>query len=148
MSEWLEKLSKRGINVDNERQRQIDKHNAQHVINQLVKMTAERDALLSVKQQNAELVAQVEVLKNHMVKFTEINSAFDAEVWESESVLLLQSTPNQCLRQIQADAGRTGFMECARIYCAAEHFEPDPVTGNTAIKSAYAYADRIKRGGN
>lgn len=93
-------------------------------------MTAERDALLDVKQQNAELMAQVEALsmsdediEGLIVWLSEFEQSVDVGCGTIESpaaalikhLVKLKQTPTQCLRQIQADAGEKVITECQLI---------------------------------
>ena len=64
--------------------------------------------------------------------------------WDSS--VAANKTPTQCLNKIKAEAGRAGWMACARVYCTDEHFTPHPLTGMTAIKGADQYAERIRKG--
>lgn len=78
-------------------------------IKQIDALTTERD----------ELVAQVEYLKSHFNELIEIAQRCDS--WESfpqkpldRALAALQSLPQQCLRDVQAEAGRAGFVAGAR----------------------------------
>ncbi len=112
------------------RQQQIDKHNAKHVLNQFIKMSAERDALL----------AQVVILQECVIEAAE-------QLWNAigghakyitiDEVRRIQKiaeeTPNQCLRQIKAEA----------ILGAIEFFKPVLDIDTEALES---YAERVRAG--
>ena len=117
-------------------------------------LAAERDAALA---QNAELVAQVESLRSASVKavnFIENGVEFgfirmpDADCPDPAHYTLpalhaaLSATPAQCLRQIQATAGRLGFID------GYSQAQSDPFTANDTEIELYAdeYAERVKAG--
>ncbi len=93
--------------------------------------------IAELEQKNAELVAQVEVLKSHMAEFAEIDGAFDAAAWESKSILLRQATPTQCLNQIKAEAGRAGYVQAIHDLGYKDSCLTD---------RANKYAERVKAG--
>lgn len=130
MSEWLEKLSKRGINVDNERQRQIDKHNAQHVLNQLVKMTAERDSLR----------AAADVVCKHLDDDGVRTSGLVGSIKALKAVTDISPADNCHIRQIQADSGRAGFVACGAWLSNEDDGR------HTVAEAADEYAERVKAG--
>ncbi len=92
--------------------------------------------------QNAELVAQVEVLKSCAQQLS-FEIANDPSEPDFKSFAQLQdvmaATPSQCLRQIQADAGRDGFVACSdRLYSVFKWSVPEDW--------ADEYASRVKAG--
>ncbi len=101
---------------------------------------AERDNALA---QNAELVAQVVDLKSacqlaiDMFKVNDINVPNTIETLED----VVNATPAQCLSDIQAEAGRAGFMAC----CA--WIDSDEVKRTYSDEqAANQYAERVKAG--
>lgn len=108
---------------------------AQRIEVEYAAIISERDAALA---QNAELVAQVEYLKSHFNELAEVAQRCDS--WESfpqqpidRALGALQSMPNQCLRQIQADA----------ILSAIKFFKGSRDIDVEALES---YANRVKAG--
>lgn len=107
------------------------------------KLTAERDAALA---QNAELVAQVETLKQCIKDWCgtlRYQSVAGSYVQFSEKQqAAINSTPTQCLRDVKAEAGRDGFVAG---YLRAIHW-PTSCDENHAGYNADQYAARVKAG--
>ena len=112
-------------------------------------LTAERDAALA---REAELVAQVENLR-YVAR--ELSGCIDEyEGLEEKSLrnamfdfnrrlqVRIPATPTQCLRDIQAEAGRAGFLEGVRQMAENEI----GWFGNDADSCANHYALRVKAG--
>ena len=104
-------------------------------------LTAERDAALA---QNAELVAQVEIVRSGLIDarkwVDERNNVCDkAKDFCDTLTDIIESTPTQCLRDIQAEAGRAGFVEASQynFTVVSDHF----INGH-----ADEYAERVKAG--
>lgn len=105
-----------------------------------------QDEALDARTQRDALAAQVEVLRTQITNAREYLSHVDVN---SASVMLdvaLEAKPAACLAEVRAEAGKMGWIECARIYCTEEHFTSHPATGMTALKGAHQYAERILKG--
>ena len=100
-------------------------------------------AILEAAERLDELMAQVEVLKSHIAKYTGVGSLFDAVVWEEETKRLVQLSPTQCLREIQAEAGRAGFIAGAESMKLVFQYGGNYNTQDKANQ----YANRIRKGG-
>lgn len=109
-------------------------------------LIAERDAALA---NNAELVAQVEVLQDAAIKVclrldhdgvSTFGIAEDIENLQQ----VVNATPTQCLRDIQAEAGRAGFV-AGYGKCWRESYGTKPNT-DSVDEYADSYADRVKAG--
>jgi hypothetical protein len=61
-----------------------------------------------------ELAAQVEVLRNHLIKLNDVKDEYDAMQWESQALALAESTPSQCLAEIRAESAYNGYIACLR----------------------------------
>lgn len=109
-----------------------------------VSVQAERDAALA---QNAELAAQVagrDALLNNLSKWIEQLPVptKSATSWLMRIDGVMKESPNQALRQIQAGAGRAGFID------GAEYFiDPDKVNLASVAAAADLYADKVRQGG-
>jgi hypothetical protein len=99
-----------------------------------------------------ELAAQVEVFKSALdvVRQTSKPSGFGVQSPQGARAERLawmrlneavNATPAQCLREIQAEAGRAGFLEAAQIYADW------PIDKRDYVTVADKYADRIRQGG-
>lgn len=67
-------------------------------------------ASVMVNQQNVELMAQVEFLRGVMQSMAD-SHVEDGEIEAADQFLIhLKPTPTQCLNQIRAEAGKTGFI--------------------------------------
>jgi hypothetical protein len=100
-------------------------------------------AIAEAAERLDELVAQVEVLKDAA------NAAYCN--WRSSSDVLggmrklmqtVEATPNQCLREIEAKAGRAGYLQGAKEWCKIGN-ENDELM----LSDANEYAERIRQGG-
>ena len=109
-----------------------------YIIGDIEKLTAERDAALA---QNAELVAQVEVLRIAALNAIQQMSGGEAKADLRDAY---DATPTQCLRDIQAEAGRAGFVAGAN-WLYASQLETD-VIEDDKVDAANRYAERVKAG--
>lgn len=97
---------------------------------------AERDAALA---QNAELVAKIDAIKDAWMAA----GSWPNTVEEKQAIAnAINATPTQCLRDIQAEAGRAGFLEGVRQMAENEI----GWFGNDADSCANHYALRVKDG--
>lgn len=94
--------------------------------------------------QRAELVAQIGELKSScqlaidMFKVNDINVPNTIETLEDA----INATPTQCLRQIQADAGRAGFI----AGCDSQS-DNDWTTATQVENAANRHATKVRQGG-
>lgn len=99
-----------------------------------------------LRQQMAELVAQVANLAHHIAN---VATTYDSNTGHEPSLSVfhraldeaqeaVRLTPTQCLRQIQAEAGRTGWLVGAR--------ERGLLLGSHLQMYADQYAERVKAG--
>lgn len=105
------------------------------------RIVVERDAALS---QNAELVAMVTVqaeFLRHVKKCLAKNGEY-APLTHKEIDDLIAATPTQHLRQIQAEAGRAGFIAGVSLYDSGYTISSDEIEAE-----ANKYAAKVRQGG-
>ena len=87
------------------------RHGVAWALESMTQLTAERDSALA---QNAELVAQVEVLskslKNQLNDCINFDGGKLTDSIMEHSCIILKSTPTQHLRDRDAEVGRAGFV--------------------------------------
>ncbi|WP_396180167.1 hypothetical protein [Flavobacterium sp.] len=104
------------------------------------------DGKVVAKADYLALTAQVAVLKSHIAKFAECNSANKVSLLEIKGKELLLDTPPACLAQVRAKAVKSAIKFC-------NHYMAFPVNrGNIADKviavdDLIIYAERIQQGG-
>jgi hypothetical protein len=120
--------------------------------------------LEKVEQQNAELVAQVEVLRRELQSAADWFSAYWPDLSKSQCDCIrrmdfvAKSAPPACLSQIKADAAAEAVAECLRIveqtktsfnqlsrYHRGVDITPSKFKEN-AILELKRYAERVKAG--
>lgn len=96
----------------------------------------------SINTQNAELVAQVEMLRAALEATRQPHMDYIPKL-DKTARQMLDATPAQCLRQIQADAGRAGFVAGAKyVYTSRElGYFPDVLE-----LVSLDYVERVKAG--
>lgn len=113
--------------------------------NQVVDLQNTRDDLeqqvAELMAHNAELVAQVEVLRIAALNAIQRMNGGDAKADLRDAY---DATPQQCLRQIQAEAGRAGFV-AGYGKCWRESYGTKPNT-DSVYEYADSYAERVKAG--
>lgn len=113
-------------------------------IDEIEKLTAEREQL---QQQNQQLAAQVEVTKQVAIDAIACISRSGTKVCADPMFVMqqlqgrLEETPNQCLREIQAEAGRAGFV-AGYMLCN----DGIPLIKHNYQGFADKYAERVKAG--
>jgi hypothetical protein len=120
-------------------------------------------AISEAAERLEELTAQVEYVKSHLNELIEVAQRCDC--WESfpqkalyRAASAIESSPTQCLREIQAEAAAEAVNECLRIveqtktsfnqlsrYHRGVDITPSKFKEN-AIVELKRYAERVKRG--
>lgn len=103
---------------------------------------AERDAALA---QNAELVAQAERMRSALeLAFISVKTCYKQDWAPYSDVVTVEKaiklSPTQCLREVEAKAGRAGFLACS------EWIDNDDYKFHTVAEAADDYAARVKAG--
>ena len=100
--------------------------------------TNQRDAALA---REAELVAKIDAIKDAWMAA----GSWPHTVDEKQGIAnAINATPTQCLRDIQAEAGRAGFVAGAN-WLYASQLETD-VIEDDKVDAANRYAERVKAG--
>jgi hypothetical protein len=102
-------------------------------------------AIAEAAERMSELVAQIEVLR---IAATRITVRADKDGVYTDGIMsdilnlrdVVNSKPSKCLREIQAEAGRAGFLEAAQIYADW------PIDKRDYVTVADKYANRIRQG--
>jgi sirohydrochlorin ferrochelatase len=95
-------------------------------------------AIAEAAERLEELTAQVEVLRRALTDIRHSPDDHCAEI----AADALDSKPNQCLREIQAEAGRAGYLQGAKEWCKIGN-ENDELM----LSDAEYYANLIRKGG-
>lgn len=98
----------------------------------------------ALKAERDSLSVMTECLKQHMSRFHEIDGAFSAAQWQNTADALIKLTPQQCLREIEANAGRAGFIAGAEWWAQCEI---DDTLHLNEDEAADEYAAKVRQGG-
>lgn len=106
---------------------------------------AERDAALA---QNAELVAQAERMRSALeLAFISVKTCYKQDWAPYSDVVTVEKaiklSPTQCLREVEAKAGRAGFIAGTDNYFDRHY---DKAVSDEVLAAADQYADLIRRG--
>lgn len=99
--------------------------------------------LFNARQERDALAAQNELLRSHLETFSEIDGGFEAAMFESKWREIIRATPEHCLAEIRAEAGRAGFM----AGYAQHESDADCGIRFRAEKMSSEYAAQIRQGG-
>jgi uncharacterized protein YhaN len=104
------------------------------------KMQVERDTL---KQQNAELAAQVEALRGHLAQFPKTETLEEAVAWEDKAKSLTKATLPQCPLEVKSDDFSDGCLAQKAFW---EGFERGTISHNKNIRSHWSEWSELKQG--
>ncbi len=98
----------------------------------------------ALKAERDSLSVMTECLKQHMSRFHEIDGAFSAAQWQNTADALIKLTPQQCLRDLKAEAGRAGFIACLK---EAKNYFDSYYADLFTEADADEYAATVRKGG-
>lgn len=126
--------------MESKMQEQYDAQN--ELIKELDALRNERDALAAHNSAYAKTYFRFQDLCNELIDHLRYNKCERSEVlddfWNKLDAIGLPNSPRQCLRDVQAEAGRKGYIACLNFACH---------TPDNWLSLADKYAESVRQGG-